>query len=87
MTRQTRPYCYSCRRPMRSTATHLSTATHRAALARSLRETTGPRGSHAYSARKAGAARAYAALARWDEMYADDDPGNSPEWDAELAAL
>jgi hypothetical protein len=63
---------------------HLSTVTHRRTVAASARETT-PAGRHAYSARKAAARTAYQSLARWDDQYADADPGNSPEWNREYA--
>lgn len=64
---------------------HLSTATHRAAIRRATMPTS-PRGRVAYTPRRDGARIAYAALARWDDQYAEDDPGNSPEWEREFQA-
>ena len=42
----TRPYCYDCRKSVRSLIEHRTTATHRAATT-SVRS-SGPKGSHAY---------------------------------------
>lgn len=74
-------YCSSCNHVYRDIVEHRASQACR--LGRSSIRSSGPKGSVAYSAHKAAAARAYKALRAYDQQ--DDDRPNSAAWNEEYA--
>ena len=62
-----RSRCYVCNVDVPSLPVHMTTDGHRRRT--SSIQSSGPRGSHAYSPRREAVRQAYSALARWDEQY------------------
>ena len=76
----TRPHCWTCRRNVRGTLVeHNATTTHRQAAQRAETRRTGTL--------RRGRPTWMTALRDYAHQYDDRDPGNSPEWDAAMAAL